>query len=171
MADAVKVRPGDFVRARSTTWIVENLAESGPVPTLDLVSVEDDSQGDALRIAMRAELDLEVVNTSDWSSLLRRTFESPQRLGAHLRTTEWRTATSADRRLFQAPFRSGIRLEQYQLLPLAKALELPRVNLLIADDVGLGKTIEAGLIVRELMLRRRLSFVVVAAPASMQSQW
>jgi SNF2 family DNA or RNA helicase len=35
----------------------------------------------------------------------------------------------------------------------------------------MGKTIEAGLIVRELMLRRQLSFVVVAAPASMQSQW
>lgn len=141
------------------------------MPTLDLVSVEDDSQGDGLRVAVKAELDLEPVDTSDWSNLLKSTFESPRRLGAHLRATEWRTATSADRRLFQAPFRSGIRLEQYQLLPLAKALELPRVNLLIADDVGLGKTIEAGLIVRELMLRRRLSFVVVAAPASMQSQW
>lgn len=124
-----------------------------------------------MRVAVEAELDLKVIDTSDWSSLLRNTFESPRRLGAHLRATEWRTATSADRRLFQAPFRSGIRLEQYQLLPLAKALELPRVNLLIADDVGLGKTIEAGLIVRELMLRRRLNFVVVAAPASMQSQW
>lgn len=141
------------------------------MPSLDLVSVEDDSQGDGLRVAVKAELDLEPIDTADWSNLLTSTFESPQRLGAHLRATEWRTATSADRRLFQAPFRSGIRLEQYQLLPLAKALELPRVNLLIADDVGLGKTIEAGLIVRELMLRRRLSFVVVAAPASMQSQW
>ncbi|TGP86583.1 ATP-dependent helicase [Mesorhizobium sp. M2D.F.Ca.ET.223.01.1.1] len=164
-------RPGDFVRARSTTWIVEALSERGPVPTLDLVSIEDDSQGDGLRVAVKAELDLEPVDTSDWSNLLKSTFESPQRLGAHLRATEWRTATSADRRLFQAPFRSGIRLEQYQLLPLAKALDLPRVNLLIADDVGLGKTIEAGLIVRELLLRRRLSFIVVAAPASMQSQW
>jgi superfamily II DNA or RNA helicase len=168
---SLKVRQGDFVRARSTTWIVENISDAGDVPTLDLVSVEDDSQGDVLRVASEAELDLKAVDTSDWSELLKSTFESPQRLGAHLRATEWRTATSADRRLFQAPFRSGIRLEQYQLLPLAKALELPRVNLLIADDVGLGKTIEAGLIVRELMLRRRLSFVVVAAPASMQSQW
>lgn len=171
MADTTRIRPGDFVRARSTTWIVENLAGDGPVPTLDLVSVEDDSQGDSIRLALNAELDLEAVDTSDWSNMLRSTFENPQRLGAHLRATEWRTATSADRRLFQAPFRSGIRLEQYQLLPLAKALELPRVNLLIADDVGLGKTIEAGLIVRELMLRRRLNFVVAAAPASMQSQW
>jgi SNF2-related domain len=54
---------------------------------------------------------------------------------------------------------------------LAKALELPRVNLLIADDVGLGETVEAGLIVRELLLRRRIEMIVVAAPASMLLQW
>ena len=45
------------------------------------------------------------------------------------------------------------------------------MNLLIADDVGLGKTIEAGLIVRELLLRRRVDFIVVAAPPSMTLQW
>jgi hypothetical protein len=56
-------------------------------------------------------------------------------------------------------------------LPLRKALRLPRVNLLIADDVGLGKTIEAGLILRELLLRRRIDFTVVAAPPSMTLQW
>lgn len=168
---SAKFRPGDFVRARSTTWIVEEVVGTGAVPTLGLVSVEDDSQGDGLKVAVAAELDLLPIDTSDWSNLLTNTFESPTRLGAHFQATKWRTATSGDRRLFQAPFRSGIRLEEYQLLPLAKALELPRVNLLIADDVGLGKTIEAGLIVRELILRRRLSFVVVAAPASMQSQW
>jgi ERCC4-related helicase len=62
-------------------------------------------------------------------------------------------------------------LDAYQLLPLAKALDLPRVNLLIADDVGLGKTVEAGLIVREMLLRRRVEVIVVAAPASMLLQW
>ena len=45
------------------------------------------------------------------------------------------------------------------------------MNLLIADDVGLGKTVEAGLIVRELLLRRRIETIVVAAPASMLLQW
>lgn len=166
-----KFAPGRFVRTRSTAWLVEDAGISGGVETLDLVSIEDDSQGDALRVVPAAEIDLLAVDTSDWSAQLRTTFEDPARLGAHLKTTEWRTATAADRRLFQAPFRSGIRLDAYQLLPLAKALELPRVNLLIADDVGLGKTIEAGLIIRELMLRRRLDFVVVAAPAAMMSQW
>jgi SNF2 family DNA or RNA helicase len=79
--------------------------------------------------------------------------------------------TATDPSLFQAPFRAGIRPDAYQLEPLRKALLLPRVNLLIADDVGLGKTIEAGLILRELLLRRRIDFVVVAAPPSMLGQW
>lgn len=166
-----KYIPGTFVRTRSTAWLVEGAKTIAGVDALDLVSVEDDSQGDALTVVPAAEIDLAAVDTSDWLKQLRTTFEDPTRLGAHLKTTEWRTATAADRKLFQAPFRSGIRLDAYQLLPLAKALELPRVNLLIADDVGLGKTIEAGLIIRELMLRRRLDFVVVAAPASMMSQW
>ena len=48
---------------------------------------------------------------------------------------------------------------------------MPRVNLFIADDVGLGKTIEAGLIARELLLRRRIDRIVVACPPSMLDQW
>ena len=83
----------------------------------------------------------------------------------------WRSATAADRDLLQAPFRAGIRLDAYQLLPLRKALRLPRVNLLIADDVGLGKTVEAGLVARELLLRRRIDFIVIAAPPAMTIQW
>ena len=73
--------------------------------------------------------------------------------------------------LFQAPFRAGIRLDAYQLLSLRKALRLPRVNLLIADDVGLGKTVEAGLVARELLLRRRIDFIIIAAPPAMTIQW
>ena len=46
----------------------------------------------------------------------------------------------------QAPFRSGIENEDYQLDPVMRAIQMPRVNLLIADDVGLGKTIEAGMV-------------------------
>ncbi|GAA0589324.1 DISARM system SNF2-like helicase DrmD [Caenispirillum bisanense] len=75
----------------------------------------------------------------------------------------------------QEPFPGSVprrhRLDAYQLLPLQKALKLPRVNLLIADDVGLGKTVEAGLVLRELLLRRRIDFTVVAAPPSMTLQW
>lgn len=162
---------GDFVIARGKSWIVERTERTDTIEILHLVSCEDDSQGEAIQVAMATELQTQIIDTNDWSPLMMKSFELPQRLGAYLRTTEWRTATAADRKLFQAPFRAGIRLDSYQLLPLAKALELPRVNLLIADDVGLGKTVEAGLIVRELLLRRRIDVIVVAAPASMLLQW
>jgi SNF2 family DNA or RNA helicase len=61
--------------------------------------------------------------------------------------------TSADTDSYQAPFRSGANVEAYQLEPLRRALQSSRTNLLLADDVGLGKTIEAGLVVQELLLR------------------
>ena len=171
LMDAVDVAPGSFLKARSKTWFVDGRSAVGRTPVLDLISVEDDSQGEAIRLTLGPEVGVEVIDPQDWSPLLHTSFEGPERLGAYLRATEWRTASAADRKLFQAPFRAGIRLDAYQLLPLAKALELPRVNLLIADDVGLGKTVEAGLIVREMLLRRRVEVVVVAAPASMLIQW
>ena len=72
--------------------------------------------------------------------------------------------------LFQAPFRAGIKIDAYQMEPLRKALRLPRVNLFIADDTGLGKTIEAGLIARELLLRKKAKTIVVSAPPSVLEQ-
>src|SRR3989337_3638885 len=71
----------------------------------------------------------------------------------------------------RAPLRAGIKIDAYQLEPLRKALALPRVNLVIADGVGLGKTIEAGLIARELLLRKKVREIVVACPPSMLLQW
>ena len=70
-----------------------------------------------------------------------------------------------------SPFHGGVCIENYQLVPLLKALRMPRVNLLIADDVGLGKTVEAGLILTELLLRRRIRRVLVLTPASLRRQW
>ena len=70
-----------------------------------------------------------------------------------------------------SPFHGAVRPEDYQLVPLLKALRMPRVSLLIADDVGLGKTIEAGLILTELLLRRRIRRVLVLAPAALRWQW
>ena len=98
-------------------------------------------------------------------------FDDPELFAAYLRTLSWNCVTATDPNLFQAPFRAGIRIDAYQLEPLHKALRLPRVNLFIADDVGLGKTIEAGLIARELLLRRRIDRIVVACPPSMLDQW
>ena len=96
---------------------------------------------------------------------------SPKLFAAYLNTLRWNCVTSTDPRLFQSPFRAGIRLDAYQLEPLRKALRLPRVNLFIADDVGLGKTIEAGLIARELLLRKKAREIVVSCPPSMLYQW
>ncbi len=70
-----------------------------------------------------------------------------------------------------APFHGAIQIDDFQLVPLLKALRMPRVSLLIADDVGLGKTIEAGLILQELILRRRVRRVLVVCPASLRGQW
>lgn len=67
--------------------------------------------------------------------------------------------------------RSRIRPEPYQYVPAMRALELPRPRLLLADDVGLGKTIEAGLILRDLAARRRANRVLIVCPAGIMTQW
>src|SRR5271163_5130051 len=118
-----------------------------------------------------AEIDGEILGDEGWASVAKLGTDDPSVFSAYLRALRWNTATAADRDLFQAPFRAGIHLDAYQLLPLRKALRLPRVNLLIADDVGAGKTVEAGLVLREMLLRRRVDFVLVAAPAGMVRQW
>lgn len=59
----------------------------------------------------------------------------------------------------------------YQMVPVIMALEFERVRMLIADDVGLGKTIEAGLIVQELRYRGLAKRLLVICPASLREQW
>jgi len=70
-----------------------------------------------------------------------------------------------------SPFFGAVQVDDFQLLPLLRALREPRVSLLLADDVGLGKTIEAGLVLQELLLRRRIRRVLVLTPASLRRQW
>ncbi len=74
-----------------------------------------------------------------------------------------------------APFRSlgriSVRPRTYQLVPLMMALRLEPVRLLIADDVGVGKTIEAGLIVRELWERGEVRRMAVLCPPYLCDQW
>jgi hypothetical protein len=66
-----------------------------------------------------------------------------------------------------APFHGAIQVEDFQMVPLVKALSMPRVSLFLCDDVGLGKTIEAGLIISELILRRRVRRIMIISPASL----
>lgn len=169
-----QIGPGDFIRARGRDWMVEGVRAFGTdrrSVALDLACIDDDAQGERLCAVASAEIDFRCVEDDLWAQIAREGTDDPEAFSAHLRAVTWRSATAADRELFQAPFRAGIRLDPYQLLPLSKALKLPRVNLLIADDVGLGKTIEAGLVLREMLLRRRVDYVIVSAPAAMTAQW
>jgi superfamily II DNA or RNA helicase len=67
--------------------------------------------------------------------------------------------------------RSGVVPNNYQLVPVVMALDMARVRLLLADDVGLGKTIEAGLILTELMARQRAAKILIVCPATLREQW
>jgi hypothetical protein len=98
-------------------------------------------------------------------------FDPPERLDAFLDAVRWGAASSADVSALQAPFRSGIDIEDYQLDPLVRAIQMPRVNLLIADDVGLGKTVETGLVIQELLIRHRARRILIVCPAALQLHW
>src|SRR5579872_3418510 len=166
------IEPGSFVELRGRPWLVEELrGEASDLQTFRLSCISDDAQGEQLEVIWDAEIGAVVLDEDGWKSVGQGAPDSAEVLAAYLRAIRWRSASAADRDLLQAPFRAGIRLDAYQLLPLRKALRLPRVNLLIADDVGLGKTIEAGLVTRELLLRKRVDFIVIAAPPSMTIQW
>lgn len=166
------VEQGSFVEVRGRPWLVEAVkGDTNDLLTLSLSCISDDAQGERLEVLWDAEIGATVLDEDGWRNVGTGLPDSAEVLAAHLRAIRWRSATAADRDLLQAPFRAGIRLDAYQLLPLRKALRLPRVNLLIADDVGLGKTVEAGLIARELLLRRRIDFIVIAAPPAMTVQW
>lgn len=163
---------GQLVRVRTRTYLVEGVDHLGGAGTqARLACLDDDAQGQQLEVIWEIELDAQILDGEAWQSIGKKGFDSPRFFSAYMHTLRWNCVTATDPRLFQSPFRAGIRIDAYQLEPLRKALLLPRVNLFIADDVGLGKTIEAGLIASELLLRRRVREVVVACPPSMLQQW
>ena len=165
---------GQLVRVRQRQYFVEEVAPPGAGDDSTLVRMsclDDDAQGQPLEVLWEKELDPEIITAEAWQDIAARGFDPPKVFSAYLHTLQWNCVTSTDPTLFQSPFRAGIRIDAYQLEPLRKALRLPRVNLFIADDVGLGKTIEAGLIARELLLRKKVQDIVVACPPSMLFQW
>lgn len=165
---------GAIVHVRQRLYLVEQVIAPPTVGEATLVRlscVDDDAQGQPLDVLWEHELDAEIRNGENWQQMAERGFDPAQRFAAYLNTLRWNCVTSTDPKLLQSPFRAGIKLDPYQLEPLRKALRLPRVNLFIADDVGLGKTIEAGLIARELLLRKKIKEIVVSCPPSMLLQW
>ncbi len=168
-------RPGDIARVRHRQYLVDEvLAPEGLRDSNTLVRLtclDDDAQGRPLAVLWERELGAQVLRPETRGLANATRLDEPRHFAAYLHALKWSSVTATDARLFQAPFRAGIHLLDHQLTPLKKALELPRVNLFIADDVGLGKTIEAGLVMQELMLRQRVERVLVVCPASVTLQW
>jgi superfamily II DNA or RNA helicase len=161
-------KEGEMVLVRSRRWLVDEVIDDSIVR---LACADDDNQGQELEVFWDFEPDRLILEGEGWSDLASRGFDPPRTFAAFLHTLRWNCVTATDPNLFQSPFRAGIRIDAYQMEPPRKALRLPRVNLFIADDTGLGKTIEAGLIARELLLRRKAKTIVVSAPPSMLEQW
>jgi len=134
-----------------------------------LSSVEDDALGEELQVIWEIEPGVSVIERN--ALPVPNSFDSPRRLDTFLDAVRWGAVSSADVKALQAPFRSGVEREDYQLDPVVRAIQMPRANLLIADDVGLGKTIEAGLVAQELIIRHRARKILVVCPAALQIQW
>ena len=153
---------GQLVEVRQRRYVVNEISASTLQPShlaldrsaqqhlLTLTSVDDEGLGEELQVIWELEPGAQI---DDQSGLPRPdAFDPPHRLDAFLNAVRWGAIATANDRTLQAPFRSGIEIEAYQLDPLVRALQMPRVNLLVADDVGLGKTIEAGLILDPLLV-------------------
>lgn len=167
-------RPGDIVACRHRQWLVEDVlapAEHGHATRVRMVCLDDDDQGRVLEVLWEMELGARVLQPEAHGLGDIHHVDPPRYFGAYLHALKWNSVTATDARLFQAPFRAGIKLMDHQLTPLKKALSLPRANLFIADDVGLGKTVEAGLVLQELLLRQRVEFALVICPAAVALQW
>lgn len=171
-----------LVRVRGRHWVVTEirrgsvdvdvLGDGHQVQHLvELTSVEDDGLGEELTVVWEVEPDARLLLRETLPVPAADNFDDPARLEAFLDAIRWGAITSADSQALQSPFRSGITIESYQLEPVVRALTMPRVNLLVADDVGLGKTIEAGLVIQEMILRHRVRSAIVVCPATLCVKW
>jgi superfamily II DNA or RNA helicase len=180
---------GQLVHVRNRRWSVLDVTPSSlPAPdgahpgwrpqnVLRLGSIDDDAHGEELEVVWEIEPGAWVEEAASELPDPRHGFDDPREFEAYVHAVQWGaisqfdldTQTEAGR--LQAPFRSGIHVQDYQLDPLVRALQMPRVSLLIADDVGLGKTIEAGLVAQELVLRHRARRILIVCPAGLQVQW
>ena len=168
--------PGQLVEVRRRQWVVTQVDSSGAFRKLDqiehlvtLESIDEDSSGEELQVIWQLEVGAKILEKAGLPNITG--YDPNYKLDAFLDAVRWGAASNADRKFLQAPFRSGITIEDYQLDPLVRAIDMARVNLLIADDVGLGKTIEAGLVIQELLIRHRARTVLVVCPASLQVKW
>lgn len=187
VAPALQHQPqvGMLATVRNRRGVVSGVRpHDGPDGRLHLVDIEYNDGESPFRESLLWEREPEparkVIPATDLPRVGMTEPMDPQDLLAVVRACRWSAAMPfvdpdgagpLDRLPVSAPFHGAIQVEDFQLVPLLKALRMPRVSLLIADDVGLGKTIEAGLILSELLLRRRIRKVLVMTPASLRLQW
>lgn len=157
------VSPGDLVRARGREWIALPASQPGILSLRPLTGNENDV------VVLNPDLEMTPVEPAR--------FDLPDDA---LPTVQAKASLLADAlrltlRRGAGPFRSAAQLtfepRAYQLVPLLMALRLQIPRLLIADDVGIGKTIEAGLILREFMDRGEVDRFSVLCPPHLVDQW
>ena len=157
--------PGTLVSARGLQWEVVFSQPAGE-ETLYRLRCQEGSLRGAERDFLSPFEKLEPVSTdlrperaaplADWR-LFHQAFLLDQALGPAA---------------FQAVQPGRLTIQPYQLVPVMRALRMSRARLLLADGVGLGKTVEAGLVLAELIARRRAHRILIVSPAGpLLSQW
>lgn len=152
---------GSLVRTRGREWVV--LPES--VPDFLVLRPLGGSDADVTGVLPQ----LESVTAAEFA------LPDPNLAGDHWTGRLLRDAVRLGFRSSAGPFRSfgnlGFNPRPYQLVPLLMALKLNPIRLLIADDVGIGKTIEAGLIAKELLDRGDANRLAVLCSPQLAEQW
>jgi superfamily II DNA or RNA helicase len=156
----MEIRIGQIVNMRKRLWRIDELSE------MDFVATPITGDIDDKRLFLR---DLEDIKPAELDPI------RPDLIGDYLAQQMLLSAYRFDLMHGSAPFlalqRSAVIPYNYQLVPLILALENENARLLIADDVGLGKTIEAGLIISESMQRGKIKRVLILTPANLKDQW
>ena len=156
-------KPGDLVHARGREWVVLPEARDDLLRLRPLGGAETD----ATLIYLPLEPEQPVAATF--------APPDPAAPGSLAAALLLRDALRLKLRAGAGPFRSfgnlNVEPRAYQLVPLLMALKLDPIRLLVADDVGIGKTIEAGLIARELLDRGEIERLTVVCPPHLCEQW